>query len=90
MKDSEFCQQPLCLIKRLKMITKIYYEVFSSAMKARLDPTYRLFDPTYQHPESVKSSDNNSQTGTKTVLPFTTKTRAYGTYPWRKSSLTLN
>jgi hypothetical protein len=63
------------------MITKIHYEIFSPAMKARLDPTYRLFDPTYQHPEGVKSSNN--QTGTKTVLPFTTKTRAYGTYPSR-------
>jgi hypothetical protein len=43
-----------------------------------------LFDPAYQHPESVKSNNNNGQTGTKTVLPFTTKTRAYCTYPSRK------
>jgi hypothetical protein len=84
MKDSDLCEQPLCLIKRLEMITKIHYEVFSSAMKARLDPTYRLFTPTNQHLESVKSSGNNNQIGTKTVLPFTTKTRAYGTYPSRK------
>jgi hypothetical protein len=66
------------------MITKIYFEVFSSAMKARIDPTYRLFDLTNQPLESVKSSNNNNQTRTKTVLPFTTKTRAYGTYPSRK------
>jgi hypothetical protein len=84
MKDSGFCEQHLCLIKRLKMIIKIHYEVFSSAMKARLDPTYRLFDPAFQHPESVKASDNHNQTGTNTVLPFTTKTRAYGTYPSKK------
>jgi hypothetical protein len=84
MKDGGVGEQCLCLIKRLEMITKIYYEVFSSAMKARLDPTYRLFAPPNQPSGNVSSSGNHSQTEIKTILPFTTKTRAYGTYPSRK------
>jgi hypothetical protein len=66
------------------MITHINYEVFSPAMKARLDPTYRRILQAEQHPRSYRSRKNASPSGHKTALPFTTKTRAYGTYVERK------
>ena len=66
------------------MITRINYEVFSPAMKARLDPTYRRLHEMEQPPKNVELRRNNGHKDPETVLPFTTKTRAYGTYVERK------
>ena len=60
------------------------YEVLSPAMKAKLNPTYLRFLQAKQHPKTVRFWKNASQNDHETVLPFTTKTRAYGTYIERK------
>jgi hypothetical protein len=67
-----------------KMIMPIHFEVFSTGMKARLSPTYRREFQLNQQigfPELLRNYDHVGQT---TVLPFTTKTKAYGTYTWKK------
>ena len=66
------------------MITHINFEVFSPAMKARLDPTYRRVLQAKQHLKNVVIRKNTSRSDHKTLLPFTTKTKAYGTYVERK------
>ena len=66
------------------MITHINYEVFSPAMKARLDPTYRRVIQAEQHSEIAKLYKSIYQNDHEPVLPFTTKTKAYGTYVWRR------
>jgi hypothetical protein len=65
------------------MITRINFEVFSPAMKAKLDPRYRRRYQPDQHPGSVEFQKSISPSDHKTALPFTTLTRAYGTYNWR-------
>jgi hypothetical protein len=65
------------------MITHINFEVFSPAMKAKLDPRYRRRVQTDQHPGSAEVQKSISRNDRKTALPFTTITRAYGTYCWR-------
>ena len=62
------------------MITRINYEVLSPAMKAKLDPTYRRVLRAEKHPQSARFWKNANQINHETVLPFTTVTRAYGTY----------
>jgi hypothetical protein len=62
------------------MTTHINYEVFSPAMKAKLDPTYRRVLQAKQHPRTARFWKNSNQINHETVLPFTTITRAYGTY----------
>jgi len=66
------------------MITHINFEVFSPAMKARLDPTYRRPLQARQHIRNVEFWKRTNQGDNETALPFTTKTRAYGTYVERK------
>jgi hypothetical protein len=66
------------------MITHINYEVFSPAMKARLDPTYRRAIQEEQQFGIDKLDKSICQSDHETALPFTTKTRAYGTYAWRR------
>lgn len=66
------------------MIKRINFEVFSPAMKAKLGPKYRRRLQADYQPESVEFWRNVDQSDQKTALPFTTKTRAYGTYNWRK------
>ena len=66
------------------MIVPIHFEVFSKGMKARLNPTYRrdlVLRRERENTESWKDIDPGNQT---TALPFTTKTKAYGTYVWRR------
>lgn len=62
------------------MATHINYEVFSPAMKVKLDPTFRRDLQAKRQPRTVRFWKNTSQIDHGTVLPFTTKTRAYGTY----------
>ena len=62
------------------MVTHINYEVFSPAMKAKLDPTYRRDLQAKRYPRTARFWKKTSQSDHKTVLPFTTVTRAYGTY----------
>jgi hypothetical protein len=62
------------------MATQIYYEVLSPAMKVKLDPKYRRVLQAEQHPKSNRFWNNVSKNNHESVLPFTTKTRAYGTY----------
>jgi hypothetical protein len=66
------------------MITHINYEVFSPAMKARLDPTYRRVIQEEQNSEIDKLYRSVYQSDHETALPFTTKTKAYGTYVRRR------
>jgi hypothetical protein len=66
------------------MITHINYEVFSPAMKARLDPTYRRVLQAKQHLRIDRLYQSNYPSDHETALPFTTKTKAYGTYAWRE------
>jgi len=66
------------------MIVPIHFEVFSNGMKARLNPTYRrelALQRERDDAESWKTIDTSQQT---TALPFTTKTKAYGTYVGRR------
>jgi hypothetical protein len=59
-------------------------EVFSPAMKAKLDPRYRRRLQEDYRPEISAFWREVDRSESKTALPFTTKTRAYGTYNWRK------
>ena len=67
------------------MITHVNFEVYSPAMKARIDPIHRRARQAGQQPKSDKFWKNNSRSEHKTVLPFTTRTRSYGTYVWARS-----
>jgi hypothetical protein len=49
-------------------------------MKTRLDPKYRRTLQAKSHPRSDRFWKNPGLSEHDTVLPFTTKTRAYGTY----------
>ena len=62
------------------MATHINYEVFSPAMKVKLDPAYRRLRQAKRHNSTVRFWKNNREIDHETVLPFTTKTRSYGTY----------
>jgi hypothetical protein len=53
-------------------------------MKARLDPTYRRVLQAKQHLRIDKFYQSIYPSDHETALPFTTKTKAYGTYVWRK------
>ena len=64
------------------MITHVNFEMYSPAMKARIDPVYRRALRAEQQPKNVKFWKKTSRNDRKTVLPFTTKTRSYGTYAW--------
>lgn len=66
------------------MITHINFEVLSPAMKARLDPTYRRPLQARQHIRNVEFWKHTNPDDHETALPFTTKTRAYGTYVEKK------
>lgn len=65
------------------MIRPIYFEVFTPGMKARLDPTYRRDIQAQQHPRYTEIQKNHDQGDKKTVLPFTTISKSYGTYAWK-------
>jgi hypothetical protein len=66
------------------MYNRFNLEVFSPAMKAKLDPRYRRRLQADYRPESTAFWREVEQSDNKTALPFTTKTRAYGTYNWRR------
>jgi hypothetical protein len=66
------------------MFTPFHLEVFSSGLKAKLDVKYRRIEG--QRPETIECRRNFSPSSHETALPFTTKTRAYGTYVWRNGS----
>jgi hypothetical protein len=65
------------------MITSSYFEVFSPAMKAKLDMKYRRRLQSIHQPGFMESWKNVIKNNGQTALPFTTKTRAYGTYHGR-------
>ena len=67
-----------------EMAKSIQIEVISTGMKAKLSPTYRRnleLARRQDRSELMKNFNQNNQT---TALPFTTKTKAYGTYVWRR------
>jgi hypothetical protein len=66
------------------MITPIHFEVFSNGLKARLTPTYRRELELQREHRSIKSRKGTDPGNQPTALPFTTKTKAYGTYAWRR------
>ena len=66
------------------MSTRINYEVLSPAMKAKLDPKYRRVLQAKSHPKNIRFWNNPTRNNGDTVLPFTKKTRAYGTYADKK------
>jgi hypothetical protein len=66
------------------MITVNTFEVFSPAMKARLDLKYRRRTQENHNFGNEAFWRDVDLSESKTALPFTTKTRAYGTYNWRK------
>jgi hypothetical protein len=66
------------------MFTPFHLEVFSSGLKAKLDVKYRRIEG--QRSEIIEFRKNSNPSSHETALPFTTKTRAYGTYVWRNSS----
>jgi hypothetical protein len=66
------------------MITANTFEVFSPAMKARLDLKYRRRTQEDRHLDSTAFWRYVDLSEPETLLPFTTKTRAYGTYNWKK------
>ena len=61
-----------------------YFEAFSAGMKAKLDPKYRRKLELDKPPELVDFRRVTSDEDKETALPFTTKTKAYGTYVSRK------
>ena len=65
------------------MITTIQFEEFSPGMRAKLDPKYRRLFQSGQRPESVEFPRSFSQGDQETALPFTAKTKSFGTYVWR-------
>jgi hypothetical protein len=62
------------------MSDSFHLESFSPAMKARLDPRYRRILKEERHPEIEELRKSISRSKDETALPFTTRTRAYGTY----------
>jgi hypothetical protein len=66
------------------MATPIRFEKFSTGLKARLNPTYRREVELHQGHRSIKPRKDFDQGNQTTALPFTTKTKAYGTYVWRR------
>jgi hypothetical protein len=64
------------------MGTPIHIEVFSAGMKARLNPTYRR-DLELSRPH-IKPPGRFEQGKQKATLPFTTRTKAFGTYVWKR------
>jgi hypothetical protein len=66
------------------MITTIHFEEFASGMKAKLDPTYRQALQSRQHLESAEIRWNLTRGNHRTVLPFTTVTKSYGTFERRE------
>lgn len=61
-----------------------HLEVLSSGLKAKLDVTYRRFER--QRSDIIEFRREFGRKNHGTTLPFTTKTRAYGTYSWRNGS----
>jgi hypothetical protein len=66
------------------MTTPFHLEVFSSGMKAKLDVKYRRIEG--QNAEIAESRRNFNLSNQAKALPFTQKTRGYGTYVWRNNS----
>jgi hypothetical protein len=66
------------------MTTSDTFEVFSPAMKARLDLKYRRRMQERRPLDNAAFWREVELSEQKTALPFTTKTRAYGTYNWKK------
>jgi hypothetical protein len=66
------------------MITGKTFEVFSPAMKAKLDLKYRRRMQEKRPLDCEAFWRDVDLSESKTALPFTTKTRAYGTYNWKK------
>lgn len=66
------------------MTTRINYEVLSPAMKTKLDPKYRRVLQAKSHGRNTRFWENPSKRNGDTMLPFTKKTRAYGTYAEKK------
>jgi hypothetical protein len=65
------------------MMTNFNLEIFSPAMKAKLDMKYRRRQYVEHQLEAVESWNGIGGNNGRTALPFTTKTRAYGTYHGR-------
>jgi hypothetical protein len=66
------------------MTTPFHLEEFSSGMKAKLDIKHRRNQD--QQLQIIEPRTNYGLSNYKTILPFTTKTKAYGTYNWRGKS----
>jgi hypothetical protein len=66
------------------MIEPFHLEMFSPGLKAKLDVKYRRVEREQLGIVEFRKEFNLSHHNT--ALPFTTKTRAYGTYMWRNSS----
>jgi hypothetical protein len=69
------------------MTTNVNFEIFSPAMKAKLDMKYRRRLQQDHQPAVIESWKSVSRGIRQTALPFTTKTRAYGTYHGRNQRL---
>jgi hypothetical protein len=65
------------------MSNSIHFEVFSAGMKAKLSPTYRRNLELSRRQDDVETRKDLNRDN-QTMLPFTTRTKAYGTYSWRK------
>jgi len=66
------------------MKTPFHLEAFSKGMKAKLDVNYRRIENS---DSEVKELQNKSSAGNQgKTLPFTKKTRGYGTYVRRGKS----
>ena len=63
----------------IEMDKAFHVEAISPGMRARLDLKHRSTPKEQQHLDNIKSMTNSKRTQ-NTSLPFTTKTRAYGTY----------
>jgi hypothetical protein len=66
------------------MTTPFHLEEFSPGMKAKLDIKHRRNQDQQNHVS--KFNADLIPRKYKAALPFTTKTKAYGTYDWRKKS----
>ena len=63
-----------------------HLEVISPGMRTKLDMKYRRSFQASRESASVKLKRDLSEGKCKTALPFTTKTRAYGTYFQKEDS----
>jgi hypothetical protein len=70
-------------------MTNFNFEIFSPAMKAKLGMTYHRRLQTEHQPGAIESWKGIGGNNGRTALPFTTKTRAYGTYHGRNQRAEL-